>query len=139
MGVRWAPRTSGSSINWTSLSDPNEGVINGSADVLDAVEADLLLVWQLSGAVTSDLTLLWQVDADPITAVESDLTLTWNVITAAGTTVERDLVLLWQRAGSLTRDLTLTWQLQGEPQEARESLLWVVNVAPQGTLTQYAA
>ena len=139
MGVRWTSRTSGGSLNWTSLSDPNEGVINGSADVLDSVESDLLLLWQVNADVTRDLTLLWQVDADPITAVESDLTLTWNVITEAGTSVERDLVLLWQRAGSLTQDLTLTWQLQGEPQEARESLLWVVNVAPQGTLTQYAA
>ena len=141
MGVRWTSRLSGGSLNWASTSGASysQGVINGSAEVLDSVESDLLLIWQLSGAVTSDLTLLWQVDANPITAVESDLTLTWNVITEAGTSVERDLVLLWQRAGSLTRDLTLTWQLQGEPQEARESLLWVANVNPQGTLTQYAA
>ena len=139
MGVRWASRTSGSSLNWTSLSDPNEGVINGSANVLDTVEADLLLVWQLYGAVTSDLTLLWQVEANPITAVESDLSLTWQVIYEASTSVDRDLVLLWQRAGSITANLSLVWQLQGEPEEARESLQWINQITPEGVLTQVAA
>jgi hypothetical protein len=139
MGVRWAPRESGGSLNWTSLTGTDQGVINGSADVLDSVETDLLLIWQQNGSATSDLTLLWQVDANPITAVESDLSLTWNVITEAGTSVERDLVLLWQRAGSVTRNLSLVWQLQGDPTEPRESVQWELRVTPEGTLTQVAA
>jgi hypothetical protein len=139
MGIRWAPRESGGSLNWASLTSTTEGVINGSADVLDSVETDLLLIWQVSAAVTSDLTLLWQVEADPITAVESDLTLTWQVIYEANTSVEQDLVLLWQRAGSITSNLTLVWQLQGEPVEARESVQWVNQITPEGVLTLVAA
>jgi glycerol kinase len=139
MGVRWAPRESGGSLNWASRTSTTQGVINGSADVFDTVETDLLLIWEVNSAVTSDLTLLWQVDANPITAVESDLSLTWNVITAAGTSVERDLVLLWQREGSVTSNLSLVWQLQGEPSEPRESVQWVAQITPQGVLTQVAA
>jgi PASTA domain len=97
MAVRWQPRLSGSSLNWTSLTATTEGVINGSADVLDSVERDLVVVYQLNGGVESDLSLLWQLDASPITAVESDLSLTWNIVVAAGTSVEVDLELLWQR------------------------------------------
>lgn len=141
MSVRWASRLSGGSLNWASTSGAsyNQGVINGSADVLDAVETDLLLIWQINAAVTADLTLLWQVNASPITAVESDLTLTWQVITAAGTSVERDLVLLWRIDGSVTRNLSLVWQLQGEPGELRESVQWTAMVTPEGVLTQVAA
>ena len=150
MGVRWASRTSGGSLNWASTSGASysQGVINGSAEVLESVETDLLLIWQVSAAVTSDLTLLWQVDANPITAVESDLTLTWQVIVEAGTTVEQDLVLLWQRAGSITSNLSLVWQLQAEStdpsipaeiREATDSLEWTSRITPEGLLTQVAA
>lgn len=97
MSVRWTTRLDGSSLNWTSLTSTTEGVINGSADVLESVERDLTLVYQLNSGVVSDLTLLWQLDASPITAVESDLQITWNVITASGSSVEVDLVLIWQR------------------------------------------
>lgn len=111
MAVRWAPRLSGGSLNWASLTGTTEGVINGSADVLESVERDLALFWQVNGGVTADLPLLWQVEADPITAVESDLTLTWQVIVEAGTSVESDLTLLWQRGGSVTTSLYLLWQV----------------------------
>ena len=136
MSVRWASRLSGGSLNWASTSGASysQGVINGTAYALDSVETDLLLIWQISAAVTSDLTLLWQVNASPITAVESDLTLTWNVITEAGTSVERDLVLLWQREGSVTSNLSLVWQVQGEPGELRESVLWTARVTSEGAL-----
>lgn len=111
MGVQWAPRLSGGSLNWTSLTDTFAGVINGSADVLDSVERDLALFYTVNGGVEADLSLLWQVEADPITAVESDLTLTWQVIVEAGTSVEQDLTLLWQRGGSVTTSLNLLWQV----------------------------
>lgn len=110
MTVAWAPRLTGGSLSWASLTG-NVGVINGSADVLDSVERDQLLLWQVHGGVTASLSLLWQVNADPITAVESDLSLTWNVIVAAGPSVERDLELLWQRGGSVTTSLDLLWQV----------------------------
>ena len=112
MSLAWGPRLTGGSLSWSAReASESEGIINGSADVLDSVERDLALVWMVNGGVESDLNLLWQVDASPITAVESDLTLTWNVITAAGTSVERDLELLWQRGGSVTTSLYLLWQV----------------------------
>lgn len=110
MAVAWGTRLTGGSLSWASLTG-NVGVINGSADVLDSVERDQLLLWQVHGGVTASLSLLWQVNADPITAVESDLSLTWNVIVAAGPSVERDLELLWQRGGSVTTSLDLLWQV----------------------------
>lgn len=122
MTVAWAPRLTGGSLSWASLTG-NVGVINGSADVLDSVERDQLLLWQVHGGVTASLSLLWQVNADPITAVESDLSLTWNVIVAAGPSVERDLELLWQRGGSVTTSLDLLWQVAGQ--------LDVAGAAPQ--------
>jgi len=97
MAVRWTSRLDSGSLNWTSLTGTGEGVISGSADVLESVERDLTLVYQLNAGVTSDLSLLWQLDASPITAVESDLSFTWNIVVVAGDSVEVDLQLLWQR------------------------------------------
>ena len=112
MSLAWGPRLTAGSLSWSAReASESDGIINGSADVLDAVERDLALAWMVNGGVESDLNLLWQVDAEPITAVESDLQLTWNVIVAAGTTVERDLTLLWQRGGSVQASLYLLWQV----------------------------
>lgn len=112
MSLAWGPRLTGGSLSWGAReASTTEGIINGSADVLDSVESDLAFAWMVNGGVESDLNLLWQVDASPITAVESDLQLTWNVITEAGTSVETDLELLWQRGGSVTTSLYLLWQV----------------------------
>lgn len=112
MSLAWSPRLTAGSLSWSAReASATEGIINGSADVLDSVESDLALMWMVNGGVESDLSLLWQLDASPITAVESDLSLTWNVITEAGTSVERDLELLWQRGGSVTTSLYLLWQV----------------------------
>ena len=112
MSLSWGPRLTGGSLSWGAReASATEGIISGSADVLDSVERDLALTWMVNGGVESDLTLLWQVDASPVTAVESDLQLTWNVIVEAGTSVERDLTLFWQRGGSVTASLSLLWQV----------------------------
>lgn len=124
MSLAWGPRLTGGSLSWGAReASTTEGIINGSADVLDSVESDLAFAWMVNGGVESDLNLLWQVDASPITAVESDLQLTWNVITEAGTSVETDLELLWQRGGSVTTSLYLLWQVADQ--------LDVAGAAPQ--------
>ena len=124
MSLAWGPRLTGGSLSWGAReASTTEGIINGSADVLDSVESDLAFAWMVNGGVESDLSLLWQVEASPITAVESDLQLTWNVIVEAGTSVETDLELLWQRGGSVTTSLYLLWQVADQ--------LDVAGAAPQ--------
>ncbi len=72
MSLAWGPRLTGGSLSWGAReASTTEGIINGSADVLDSVESDLAFAWMVNGGVESDLNLLWQVEYSPVTAVES--------------------------------------------------------------------
>jgi hypothetical protein len=69
----WAPRLTAGSLSWSSLTDLNTGVINGTAEVQDPVERDLALVWQQEGSVTADLEFVWQVDAGAVEFLNGSL------------------------------------------------------------------
>jgi hypothetical protein len=103
VGTTWASRTGAA---------PVSGVINGTAEVLEIVERDLVLVWQLQSSVEANLALLWQLDASPITSVESSVGFTWNIIVTAGSYVETDLGLFWQQGGSIEQVLSLLWDIK---------------------------
>lgn len=99
MAVMWAPRLTAGSLSWSSLTDLNAGVINGTAEVQDPVERDLALVWQQEGSVTADLEFVWQVNAGAVEFLPGAMTILGQTI---NTVLRNEVFAAIDTAGALT-------------------------------------